>query len=222
MVTKNFLKNIISSTLIIIHRVFLKFRISGNKFRFGKRFIPINSKIIIKGKRNNLVLGNDVKFQNTKVDINGYNNTIIIEDGVRIYDSCSFLIEGNNCVIGIGTKTTIGSASIFCGESNTKISIGENCLLSRLINIDTSDFHSIIDLNTSKRINASKDVKIGNRVWIGYGVSINKGCIINDDSMVGIKSVVTGKEFPKNTIIAGFPAKVIRENIIWSREKLEN
>jgi acetyltransferase-like isoleucine patch superfamily enzyme len=57
-------------------------------------------------------------------------------------------------------------------------------------------------------------------IEFGYNVMINKGSIINEDSMVAIKSVVTGKEFPKNIIIGGLPVKVIRENIIWSREKL--
>jgi hypothetical protein len=31
--------------------------------------------------------------------------------------------------------------------------------------------------------------------------------------MVAIKSLLTGKEFPKNTIIGGIPAKVLKENI---------
>jgi acetyltransferase-like isoleucine patch superfamily enzyme len=91
-------------------------------------------------------------------------------DGVRIYDGCEFLIEGDNCSIFMGSKTTIGSATIFCGESNTSISIGDNCLLSRSINIDTSDFHSIVDLESKKRINLPKNVIIGNNVWIGFNV----------------------------------------------------
>ena len=38
--------------------------------------------------------------------------------------------------------------------------------------------------------------------------------------MVAMKSLLTGKEFPENVIIGGLPAKIIKENITWNREKL--
>lgn len=42
-----------------------------------------------------------------------------------VYESCIFLIEGDKSKIKFGDKTTIGSASIFAGESNTSIDIGK-------------------------------------------------------------------------------------------------
>lgn len=69
--------------------------------------------------------------------------------------------------------------------------IGKDCMLGRKISICTTDFHSIIDVATSKRINPAKDVTIGNHVWIGADVAINKGVTIADNSIVGSNSVVT-------------------------------
>ena len=217
---KSILLSGLSFILVLFHFIFLRFIYGKNKVSFGNHFFPLFSKLEVKGSDNQIYFGQNVKIMKTKINIFVSNNKLYLESGVRVYDACEFLIEGDNCEIYIGKNTTIGSANIFCGESNTKITMGENCLLSRMINIDTSDFHSIIDLNTNTRINPPKDVFIGDKVWIGYNVSINKGTVLGNNSMVAIKSVVVGKEFPDNVVIGGIPAKIIKENITWSREKL--
>lgn len=58
----------------------------------------------------------------------------------------------------------------------------------------------------------SKPVCIGNNVLIGDGVCIMPGVKIGDNVIVGANTVVT-HFFPANTIIAGCPARVIRELI---------
>lgn len=53
-------------------------------------------------------------------------------------------------------------------------------------------------------------ITIGVNVWIGASASILPGVTIGDNSIVGAGSVVT-KDVPKNTIVAGVPAKVIKK-----------
>ncbi len=55
----------------------------------------------------------------------------------------------------------------------------------------------------------SKPVKIGKNVWIGASCTILPGVCIGDNSIIGAGSVVT-KSIPKNAIVVGNPAKIIR------------
>ena len=55
-------------------------------------------------------------------------------------------------------------------------------------------------------------------MWIGHSVSIFKGTEIHDGSMIGTKSLLSGASIPERCVAAGVPARVIRENILWTRE----
>lgn len=67
------------------------------------------------------------------------------------------------------------------------------------------------------RINNAKDIIIGNHVWITANAIIQKGVTISDGAVIATCSVVT-KDVPANCIAAGMPAKVVKENIEWTRE----
>ena len=54
------------------------------------------------------------------------------------------------------------------------------------------------------------DVKIGNDVWIASGVTILSGVTIGDGAVIAAASVVV-KDVPAYTIVAGNPAKVVKE-----------
>ena len=95
---------------------------------------------------------------------------------------------------------------IACIEGK-KVHIGERCLFSDSITFRTGDSHSILD-NSGKRINKAKDITIGDRVWIGQQVTVLKGTPVGANSIVGTGSLLTGKMYDSNSIIAGVPAKV--------------
>lgn len=186
----------------------------------GNRTLLRKCKFFVQGNNNKVIINKYCRLKNCCIYIYGNNNHIEIEDKVMIYEQSVMSIKGDNCIIHIGAETTIGSASFFLEESNTSIEIGEDCMLGRKICIQTTDFHSIIDMNTQIRLNPPSNVYIGNHVWIGYGVTIGKGSKINNDSVVGEHSLVTKQFSQKNICIAGIPANIIKENINWSRKKL--
>ena len=56
----------------------------------------------------------------------------------------------------------------------------------------------------------AKPVNIGNDVWIGGNCVILPGINIGNNVIIAAGSVVT-KDIPDNTLVAGIPAKKLRE-----------
>jgi acetyltransferase-like isoleucine patch superfamily enzyme len=189
--------------------------------------------------RNNIIINNG-RLLKVKYDIVGDNNVIEFMQGsvltnmmiyirgnnhkLKIGKNChykggSVWFEDNNCEIEIGQKTTIESAHFAVTEPNKKITIGEDCMFSYSIEFRTGDSHSIIDNETKERINLAQNIFVGNHVWIGAHSIILKGVNIGNNSIIGTNSVVT-KSIPINSIAAGIPAKIIRNNVDWVRERI--
>jgi carbonic anhydrase/acetyltransferase-like protein (isoleucine patch superfamily) len=53
-------------------------------------------------------------------------------------------------------------------------------------------------------------VHIGDNVWLGDHATVLKGVTIGDNSVVAARAVVT-RDVPANVIVAGNPAKVVKE-----------
>ena len=56
----------------------------------------------------------------------------------------------------------------------------------------------------------AEPISIGNDVWIGGNVTILPGVNIGNNVVVAAGSVVT-KDIPDNSLVAGVPARIIRE-----------
>ncbi len=90
-----------------------------------------------------------------------------------------------------------------------QVTMGDNVMLGPHVQIYTATH----PLTHSQRINGieyGKPVSIGNNVWIGGGSIINPGVSIGNNVVIGSGSVVT-KDIPDNVLVAGNPARVIRE-----------
>ena len=183
-------------------------------------------KIKIIGNNNKIEMADNVKYDDLNITVYGNNNNILIKENCELYGAdLSIGIKDtptNNACINLETGVNIcGKSSLFCAEDNSKISLGENCLLSSGIDIWFTDTHSIHD-NSGNILNIGKEVAIGKHVWIGKDVKIGKNTKIADNCVIGWSSVVTSSISNKhkaNSVIAGSPAKVVKENIQWSKER---
>jgi len=112
----------------------------------------------------------------------------------------------------VGDGTFIGHE---CGlQSGRSIRIGRNCLLAGGVQVFDMDGHPL-DANLRRAgeptpYEAIAPVIIGDDVWVGAGAIILKGVTIGDRAIVAARSVVT-KDVPPDTIVAGNPARVVRE-----------
>lgn len=128
---------------------------------------------------------------------------------------------GNGCVLKIGPNASciIGKDSIFSQNSiifvKEALQIGNECMVGWNTQIMDFDGHPIGYDNQPPQLKV-EPVTIGNHVWIGANVKINKGVTIGDGAMIGSHSVVT-HNVPPNSMVAGVPARVIKEKIEWQR-----
>lgn len=175
-------------------------------------------KVKILGNNNTINIEEESIITNCTVYIKGNNHKLLLTKNNRIQNT-EFWFEDNDCTIAIGENTRIFGAHIAVTEPNSKISIGKGCLFSSQIDIRNGDSHSILDKKTNQRINFARDINIRNFVWIGKGATILKGTTIDSNCVIGTKSVVT-KDVPPNCIVAGFPAKVVKENIYWKGARI--
>ena len=88
------------------------------------------------------------------------------------------------------------------------------------VEIACTDTHAITDLE-GNLINIGKRIEIGSHVWICKEVKILKNTKIPNNCIVAQNSIVTKKFDKENCVIAGNPAKVVKENINWSRTRPE-
>ena len=191
---------------------------------FLKRFINnlISPSLKLKGENNKVDISQNSHLRKVKIKIYGNNNTVNIGEGTYLHNvsinigfpECPI----NDCRIEIKDKTSINSADIQLGENNSSVDIGEDCMLSFNVEITCSDTHSILDLNNNLQ-NIGKNITIGSHVWICKDVKICKNTQIPDNCIVAQGSIVTKVFTQKNSVIAGNPARVVKNDIKWDRSR---
>lgn len=198
----------------------------------------LRSNLLIRGRTKNSIQLRGAFMNKTCIRIEGKNNKIKIAPENRL-SNCLIYIKGNNCEIIIEKHCILSKLELWIEDDGGKITIdyrttaegghiaategksiyiGKDCMFSHEIEILNGDSHAIYLLEMKHRINASKSVFIGNHVWLGSGVKIMKGTTIEDGTVISAGAIVTGHLEP-NSIYAGVPAKKIRENIYWERER---
>ncbi|CAI3199458.1 MULTISPECIES: hypothetical protein [Clostridium] len=119
--------------------------------------------------------------------------------------------------ITVGKKSHSGENLRCIAYFGGKIDVGADCMFSEYVSFVNNDGHPIFDVKSGKQINGQKNIILGEHVWVGIKCTLISGTHIGEASIVGANSLVN-KTFPNNCIIAGNPAKIVREDIAWDRE----
>lgn len=168
-----------------------------NHISYGKKLRLIGWPFLFRYPKAVLTLGENVSINSSFFSnlIGLYQRTIIIARG-----------EGK---IHIGDGVGISGATVY---ARNKIVIEDHVLVGANTKIFDNDFHSLDaqerNVNDFTKLDC-RPVHIGKNVFIGCNCLILKGTEIGANSIVGAGSVVCGK-FPENVIIAGNPARVIK------------
>jgi acetyltransferase-like isoleucine patch superfamily enzyme len=123
--------------------------------------------------------------------------------------------------VRIGELTMLNAARIIC---DTEMAIGDRVLVSWDVVIMDSERRPAelrlrlaelraVATRTPRRLESAdgcRPVRIEDDVWIGFGACILPGVTVGRGSVVGARSVVGG-DVPPFTVVAGNPARVVRE-----------
>jgi acetyltransferase-like isoleucine patch superfamily enzyme len=141
---------------------------------------------------------------------------------------CQIYFESGSGEVNIGDRVYIGGSTIIC---RSKIEFGSNIFVAWGVHFYDHDSHSLDFKNRQNDITQqledyrrgesivrnknwdvvnSASIKICDNAWIGMNAVILKGVTIGEGAIVGAGSVVT-KSVPEWTLVAGNPAKFIKE-----------
>ena len=124
-----------------------------------------------------------------------------------------------DCAVEIGEGCTANGLMIRLLEDGSRFEMGRDCMVADDVKVWVSDTHAVTD-RTGHVINLGRSVTIGDHVWIGYGARILKNTMLPSGSVVGAGAVVCGtSDAVENCVLAGNPARVVKTDICWHRER---
>ncbi len=108
------------------------------------------------------------------------------------------VVIGDCCLMSPGSRIS----------ASDEIILGDGVMLANGAYVTDSDWHTIYDRMSRKE--TPTPVHIGTNVWLGDHSTVLKGVTIGENSVVAARAVVT-KDVPANVVVAGNPAKVVKE-----------
>ena len=144
-----------------------------------------------------------------------------IESRLLLDPKSKLIFEGDaNCLYGMHIEVfnnaclTIGGGfasnmndTIICGDS---ITIGERVSVGRDVTIRDNNGGHFLSRRTYKD---KRPVHIGQHCWLCEGAMIMPGTKLGTGVIVGAKSVVTGGRYKNFTMLSGYPAEVVDEDV---------
>jgi acetyltransferase-like isoleucine patch superfamily enzyme len=189
-----------------VNGIFLPFKI----YRTAKIRIRNTAEVKLGGR---LTLGNSgEKAVVSTLPVNiyfGFGSKINIAHSVSIGPGVNIVVKDN-------ANLKIGESTYFTSDMHIEVmnslEIGKECAISWGVTIIDDDHHQLVDGQSKMKTHSTVIIK--DHVWIGCNAIILKGTEIGNNCVVSAGSIVKGV-FPDNVLLAGNPAKVIKQNINW-------
>lgn len=157
------------------------------------------------------------RFKNVKLLL-GQDCRVKIKNSIHEIKNLSIDLPVPKAVVNIGENCSVHRGDFFV-DYNSTLNIGDDCMFSAGVIIRSGDSHVVKDLD-GNILSKPSNINIGDHVWVGLNALIIKNTEISANSIVGANAVVTKKFLSTNIAVAGNPAKIVSENIDWSRDNL--
>ena len=136
----------------------------------------------------------------------GEGTTVEVGRDVLLAHDVGLHLRDTGAVISIGDGSFVNHRSEIVAHQ--RVSIGRGCLLAWDVQVLDSDSHRVDGAPHTA------PVRIGDRVWIGCRATVLKGVTIGEGAVVAAGAVVT-RDVPARALVAGNPARVVREGVQW-------
>ena len=113
-------------------------------------------------------------------------------------------VAGNHRLLSLGDFSFVGRSTI---QLLAAVTIGNSVVINDAVTILTGTH----DVNDEHFQLLTKPVVIGHYAWICTGAIILPGVTVGDGGVVAAGAVVT-RDVPAYSVVAGNPAKIVREN----------
>ena len=146
-----------------------------------------------------------------------YLNGFLTIKGRLIFNRKADFGKGTSIRVDENAQLVIGD-NFWCNKNtfircNQKIVIGTSVLMGWNCVINDCDGHTLIDSGVPKSNCGS--IEIGNHVWIASNVTLLKNTFIADECVIASHSLCTKPYTIIHSLIAGMPARIIKNNISW-------
>jgi maltose O-acetyltransferase len=112
---------------------------------------------------------------------------------------------GYNIVVGRNLFMNYNCVMLDCAP----IVIGDDVMFGPAVQVYTA--HHPLDASARRDgLESASPVSVGDNVWVGGAAVICPGVAIGDNAVIGAGSVVT-RDVPAGAVVAGNPARVLRE-----------
>jgi acetyltransferase-like isoleucine patch superfamily enzyme len=156
--------------------------------------------------------GLDLEAEGGLVFFGGKGPKFVGPGSFRFGERCRFRagLMPSRVATGAGGKVVFGNRSGFNYglelHASELVEIGDELTGGALVTIYDTHFHPIEEGTPTK----VAPVRIGRNVWLGHACTILPGVTIGDHAVVGSGAVVS-RDVPPRTLVAGNPAKPVRE-----------
>lgn len=172
----------------MLYKYFWLFRTMFLRLRFKRIGLLsyVAKPVFIYGAKG-VTIGNKVRiFPGLRIETH-HGGTIVFEDNISIGQNFHVISSGE--LLTIGGDTTISGNVFITNMDHDYTEIGVHILRQKYI---------------------TKTTSVGKNCFIGYGAVLQAGTVLGDQCIVGANSVVRG-QFPAYCVIAGAPAKIVKQ-----------
>src|ERR1700712_2184137 len=118
--------------------------------------------IRVRGRGNRLIVAPTANLQDLIVNFHGDNGLIHIgPTHVRRAPLRLELRVGHESSLTIGTNVGTAGRTFISAVEGANVTIGDDVMFAKNIEVRTDDTHPIFDVNTRKRLNVSRSIDIG-------------------------------------------------------------